>query len=99
MLEISSHTKSDPHRLLIASKPLRPLPARSWDSGSPLPSLGEGLGVRARLVGCTNRIWYQTLDSERNSLVKPRLWRIESKFNPLTRVTEEGYSDRLENKL
>lgn len=34
----------------------------------------------------------QTPDSKRYSLAKPRLWRIESKFNPLTRVIKEGYA-------
>jgi hypothetical protein len=43
----------------------RPHPARSSGSGSPLPSLGEGLGERARLMGFTNRIWYDTKSAQR----------------------------------
>ncbi|PSB59433.1 hypothetical protein C7B77_01025 [Chamaesiphon polymorphus CCALA 037] len=37
--------------LLVIS--CRPLPAIASGSGSPLPSLGEGLGVRARLLSFT----------------------------------------------
>jgi hypothetical protein len=36
---------------------------------TPLPSLGEGLGERARLVGFTNRIWDRYL--EQNGFLPP----------------------------
>jgi hypothetical protein len=59
-----SNTKSALRRLHLLAKSRRPHPEASHPalasgSGSPLPSLGAGLGERARLVGFTNQIWYE----------------------------------------
>jgi hypothetical protein len=45
-----SDTKSALQSLFMLATTRRPHPAVASGSGSPLPSLGEGLGVRARLM-------------------------------------------------